>query len=200
MLFKLQNLNSALVIISLFIFGLSAPNGFAAQTNQAPIKAAHGKVKNEALVPSLPKKRLRLKSINTGEEIDVAFWKDGAYLPEGLDKLNHFLRDHRDGHVTKMDPELFMIVHRIYDDLDATSVIEVISGHRSKRSNEMLRSMGRKVAKNSQHILGKAMDFRIPDIPLIDVRDKALSYGLGGVGYYKSSNFVHVDTGRPRRW
>lgn len=99
-----------------------------------------------------------------------------------------------------MDPELFMLIHRLYDDLDATGIIEVISGHRSKKTNDMLRRIGRKVAKRSQHILGKAIDIRIPSVPLKKVREKALSYGAGGVGYYAKSNFIHIDTGRPRFW
>lgn len=179
------------------LFGMAFGPAMAEST---PPPEAHPPIEKEALVPSLPSKSLHLKSIHTHETINLVFWEDGAYIPEALAKLNHFLRDHRTGDVTTMDPELFMIVHRLYDDMDATGPIEIISGHRSKRTNDMLRRQGRKVATKSQHVLGKAMDIRMPGVPLKKLRDTALSYGLGGVGFYRVSNFVHVDTGRPRFW
>ena len=47
---------------------------------------------------------------------------------------------------------------------------------------------------------GKAIDIRLPGRKLTDVRDTALAMKRGGVGYYAKSDFVHVDTGRVRRW
>ncbi len=149
---------------------------------------------------NLPEKRLHLKSIHTGEEIHVAFWRSGAYLQSGLTQLNKFLRDHRTGDVTKMDPELFALVHRVYEKSGSHKPIEIISGFRSIKTNDMLRAQGRNVAKNSQHVQGKAMDIRITDVPLKKQRDIALEMGVGGVGFYSASRFIHVDTGRPRRW
>lgn len=148
----------------------------------------------------LPDKSLHMRSTHTGEEINIVFWKDGAYVKDALLRLNYFLRDHRTNDVKAMDPELFMLVSRLYNDVGGKGAIEIISGHRSKKTNNMLRKQGRKVAKKSQHVKGTAMDIRIPNVPLKIVRDTALSYGLGGVGYYSRSNFVHVDTGRPRFW
>ncbi|MCH2547503.1 MAG: DUF882 domain-containing protein [Alphaproteobacteria bacterium] len=155
--------------------------------------------------PAKPQKktgsrRLKLYSLHTGESVDVEFWRNGKYIPSGLKELNHILRDHRSGDEIDMDPELFSLVHRLYTDLGATGAIHIISGHRSAKTNAMLKSIGRKVAKKSQHILGTAMDIRIPGIPIKKIRDTALSYKAGGVGYYPTSKFVHVDTGRPRQW
>ncbi|MFN2316619.1 MAG: YcbK family protein, partial [Gemmatimonadales bacterium] len=53
---------------------------------------------------------------------------------------------------------------------------------------------------NSLHMQGRAIDIRLPDVPLVRLRAAALSLRKGGVGYYPSSNFVHVDTGRVRSW
>ena len=143
---------------------------------------------------------LHLHSLHTGETIQIAYWKDGEYLPEALKKLNYFLRDHRTGDVTQMDPKTFDIVWRLYNDLEVTGPVHIISGFRSARTNAMLKSIGRNVAKKSQHVLGTAMDIRFPNKDLREMRDTALSYQAGGVGYYPGSNFIHVDTGRVRQW
>lgn len=177
------------------VYALDIPHVISTDSTDAHKPAPVGKT-----IAVLPEKRLRLYSLHTRETADVVFWQDGAYLPEALDALNHFLRDHRTQQVTKMDPELFMLVHRIYEEVGGKQPIQIISGYRSKISNNMLRSIGRKVAKKSQHIEGKAMDIRIPGVELKLVRDTALKMGVGGVGYYPQNDFVHVDTGRPRFW
>jgi uncharacterized protein YcbK (DUF882 family) len=41
---------------------------------------------------------------------------------------------------------------------------------------------------------------RLPGIPTAELRDAALRLQRGGVGYYRASDFVHVDVGRVRRW
>jgi uncharacterized protein YcbK (DUF882 family) len=169
-------------------------------SDKTPVKAAVHPKPEAIIVPSLPEKELRLYDIHSQKSIEVVFWKDGAYVPEALEKLNHFLKDRRNGRVTKMDPELFMLLHRIHDTLDASGPIHIISAYRSRESNEAMRAAGRGVAKKSQHVEGKAIDIRIPGIPTKVVRDTALKMGVGGVGYCAKSDFVHVDTGRPRFW
>lgn len=145
-------------------------------------------------------KRLHLHSLHTGETIDVVFWRNGEFVPEGLQQLKHHLRDHRTGDEIDMDPNLFTIVHQLYEDMGAKGAIQIISGHRSAKTNANLKSAGRNVAKKSQHVLGTAMDIRIPGIPLKLMRDTALSYKAGGVGFYPHDDFIHIDTGRPRQW
>ncbi|WP_417451018.1 DUF882 domain-containing protein [Kordiimonas sp.] len=161
---------------------------------------AHPPPPKNAIVPHLDERRLHLRSIHTQEEIDIIFWRDGAYVKTALERLDHFLRDHRSGDVIRMDPELFMLLHRLYDDMDGEGPYEVISAHRSAKTNAMLRGIGRNVAKKSQHVLGKAMDVRLPGTSLKQMRDTALGYGIGGVGFYPGDGFIHVDTGRPRFW
>lgn len=150
--------------------------------------------------PQTGSRRLHLHSLHTGETVDVVFWRSGRYVPEGLAELNRFLRDHRSGEVIEMDPELFSLVHRLYTDVDGKGAIDIISGYRSPKTNAMLKSIGRNVATKSQHTLGKAMDVRIKGVSIERVRDTALAYQRGGVGFYPQNDFVHVDTGRPRRW
>ncbi len=99
-----------------------------------------------------------------------------------------------------MDPTLFDILHSLQKATGSTGAFEVISAYRSPETNEMLRRRSSGVAKRSQHLLGKAIDVRLTDVDTHTLRDVALSMKLGGVGYYPRSNFIHLDTGRVRRW
>ena len=100
-----------------------------------------------------------------------------------------------------MDPELFHLLHRVRHALGVQTPFQVISGYRSPQTNETLRTTrGGGVARRSLHMDGQAIDVRLPGVPLADLRDAALSLGLGGVGFYPRDQFVHLDTGRVRNW
>src|SRR5690606_10964590 len=121
--------------------------------------------------------------------------------PHSLGLLNRFLRDHYSGEVGRIDPQLFDLLHRVRGLLGANTPFEVISGYRSEATNDRLRSTrGGGVATRSLHMDGRAIDVRLPGVPLADLRDAALSMKAGGVGYYPGGRFVHIDTGRVRRW
>ncbi len=145
---------------------------------------------------------LKLHFVHTGERAEITYKKNGKYLPDGLKKLNVFLRDWRRNEPTKMDPRLFDLVWQVYQTAGGRDYITVVSAYRSPATNSMLRSRTRGVAKSSQHTLGKAMDFYIPGVPLKKLRDTALRYQIGGVGYYPTSGspFVHLDVGSVRHW
>lgn len=121
-------------------------------------------------------------------------------MPGALKEINRFLSDFRTGDIAEIDPDLLDLIYDIREELHSQGVYEVISAYRSPKTNEMLRSRSDGVATNSQHLLGKAIDVRLTDVKLHDLRDKAIAVQRGGVGYYASSNFVHIDTGRVRRW
>ena len=79
----------------------------------------------------------------------------------------------------------------------------MISGYRSAATNALLRERGGAtsgVAPHSLHMVGQAIDIRVPGIRLERLRDAAKSLKIGGVGYYPASDFVHVDIGRVRYW
>jgi uncharacterized protein YcbK (DUF882 family) len=147
-------------------------------------------------------KSLKLYFLHTGEKSEIAFKKDGRYIPGGLQQLNRFLRDWRRNEPTKMDPRLFDLIWEVYRESGSKDYIHVVSGYRSPTTNAMLRSRSRGVAKHSQHMLGKAMDFFLPDVPLAKLRRIGLQLQEGGVGYYPTSGspFVHMDVGSVRHW
>lgn len=145
-------------------------------------------------------KSLDLYNVNTREKLDVIFWVNGKFVPEALEELNWFMRDWRRDVATEIDPELFMLIYKVNEEVDGDGPIHLISGHRSKKTNEAMRAKGGGQAKKSQHILGKAADISIPNVPVSVVRKTALELEEGGVGYYPKSGFVHVDTGRVRQW
>jgi uncharacterized protein YcbK (DUF882 family) len=137
---------------------------------------------------------------HTGERIAVNFKKDGAYVPEAIDKLDHFLRDFRNRKMHDIDPKLFDILFEIQQRAGVKGPFYIISCYRSPETNEMLRRTTTGVAKNSMHTRGRAIDVRLPGVDTAVLRDIALKLKEGGVGYYEKSNFIHVDTGRVRRW
>ncbi len=145
---------------------------------------------------------LKLYYLHTKERAEITYKKNGRYLPDGLRKLNRFLRDWRRNEPTKMDPQLFDLVWEAYQKSGSRDYIHVISGYRSPATNSMLRKRGRGVAKKSQHMLGKAMDFYLPDVSLSKLRAIGLKIQGGGVGYYPRSGspFVHLDVGSVRHW
>ncbi|MCW8126763.1 DUF882 domain-containing protein [Microbulbifer halophilus] len=143
---------------------------------------------------------LKMRNLHTGERLNAAFWSNGDYSSSGLKRFNRLLRDHRANETTRMDPELFDLIHKLKEKLNFNGEIEIISGYRSAKTNAMLRSRSGGVAKRSYHTRGMAIDLRMPGVPLSKVRRAALDLKVGGVGYYPKSNFVHVDTGPVRRW
>jgi uncharacterized protein YcbK (DUF882 family) len=149
-------------------------------------------------------KTLKLYFVHTGEKAVITFKRNNRFDQKGLAQLNQFLRDWRQNEPTKMDPRLFDLVWEVYRRSGATDYIHVVSAYRSPPTNNMLRTRTRYtgVAKNSQHMLGKAMDFFIPGVKLATLRGLAMQMQVGGVGFYPTSGspFVHLDVGGVRAW
>jgi uncharacterized protein YcbK (DUF882 family) len=157
----------------------------------------------EWTVPSPHEYRLRFYHTHTGEQLDVVYRRGNQYIPEALDELDHYLRDHRTGDVRHFDPRLFDLLYDLIASLgDSGGEIDVICGYRTPWSNEFLRTRNQHtgVAQHSLHMQAEAIDIRLSGIPTSELRDAALRLHRGGVGYYRRSDFVHVDVGRVRRW
>jgi uncharacterized protein YcbK (DUF882 family) len=139
---------------------------------------------------------------HSDEDLTVTFKRNGRYDEAALKKLNHFLRDWRSQDETTMDRRLFDIIWEVYRDVDGKAPIQIISAYRSPATNAMLRRRSSGVARFSQHMLGHAMDFFIPGVPLEQIRFAGLRLQRGGVGFYPTSGspFVHLDVGGIRYW
>lgn len=145
-------------------------------------------------------KVLRFNHTHTGEKLAIEYWRAGTYEPQGLDAINRLMRDFRTGDIYPIDPPLLDLLHDVARRTESNRPFEIISAYRSPKTNAALNSHSDGVARNSLHLRGKAIDVRLGDVALKDLRRAALAAGRGGVGYYAGSNFIHVDTGRVRTW
>jgi len=145
-------------------------------------------------------RRLSFVNTHTDETLSVVYWADGRYEPGALQDINFILRDFRADAVKDIDPDLIDLVYALRSRLGSTAPFHIISGYRTPETNKMLRESSGRVASHSMHCDGRAMDVRLPGTPLRSLQRAALALHRGGVGYYATSQFVHVDTGRVRAW
>jgi len=145
---------------------------------------------------------ITMHHIHTDEDITITFKRDGRYDDAALEKLNWFLRDWRRGEKTSMDPRLIDLVWEVQREVGIKEQVQVVCGYRSPQTNAMLRHRSAGVARFSQHMLGRAMDFYIPGVPLEQLREIGLRLQRGGVGFYPESGspFVHMDIAGIRMW
>jgi uncharacterized protein YcbK (DUF882 family) len=150
--------------------------------------------------PEADVRRLAFSNLHTGETLSVAYWERGAYVPDALRAVDNVLRDFRTGEVHSIEPRLLDLLVALSGKVERREPFEVISGYRSPATNAALHALTDGVATHSLHMDGRAIDIRVGGVELAQLRDAALSLSLGGVGYYPTSDFVHVDVGRVRRW
>ncbi len=169
--------------------------------------AAMALVPSRALAGARPalamERELSFVHTHTGERLATAYCTGGDYLAPALKDINVLLRDFRANAIRPIDPALLDLLFRLNGELGTDQPFHVISGYRTPETNAMLQERGGShsgVASHSLHMDGKAIDIRVPGIKLEHLRDKAKGLRIGGVGFYPSSNFVHVDTGRVRYW
>jgi uncharacterized protein YcbK (DUF882 family) len=137
---------------------------------------------------------------HTGEKLRLTYAEGGAPLPDALEEVSHFLRDFRSGESHPIDPGVLDILHRLKEVTGVEGPYEIISAYRSPKTNEMLRANTSGVAQRSLHMQGKAIDVRLRGVETYQLRQAAVQLQAGGVGYYRDSDFIHVDTGRVRYW
>ncbi len=153
-----------------------------------------------ASITRQPERQLAFRHLHTGEKVKLTYWAEGEYLADSLQEINHLLRDHRTGDMAQIDRQLMDLLFNLQTSLDRPGEFQIISGYRSPKTNNMLRSKSSGVAKKSLHMQGRAIDIRLPGAELKQLRKAAIALKAGGVGYYPKSNFIHVDTGRVRYW
>lgn len=143
---------------------------------------------------------LAFRNLHTNDKLKCRYWSDGVYDPVALEDIAFVLRDHRADETNAIDTELLDLLTVVRRKLEVRQPYHVISGYRSPKTNAKLSAKSNGVAKKSLHMQGKAIDVRLPPVPLPELRQVALDLKAGGVGYYPKSDFVHLDVGRPRFW
>ena len=145
-------------------------------------------------------KRIALANLHTGEHLEVEFSREGAYIPHALSAIEVLLRDFRNDERHSIDPQLMDYLVQVADTAGVEPVFNVISGYRSPQTNAILQARSAQVAPHSLHMEGRAIDVRLAHVDCASLAMQARNLRWGGVGYYRASDFVHLDTGKFRTW
>jgi uncharacterized protein YcbK (DUF882 family) len=145
-------------------------------------------------------RRLSFVNTHTNETYSGTYFYNGGYDRSVMSQFSYLMRDHRNEEIARIDYRLFDMIHYLQARLQNFDTVNIISGYRSPETNARLASTRSGVARNSYHIRGQATDIRIPSVPTDYIHRAALSMNAGGVGFYRDSDFVHVDTGPVRTW
>jgi uncharacterized protein YcbK (DUF882 family) len=143
---------------------------------------------------------LILFNLHSREKVEIDYCSDGVYVPHALAIIDRLLRDPLNGEVKPIDPKLLDLLFALHTKVGAEAPFTVVCGYRSPQTNKALRARNRAVAEHSLHMEGKAVDIKIPGVPLDKLYKAALELTAGGVGYYPRSGFIHVDVGPVRTW
>ena len=163
--------------------------------------AAAGLAASRAVVAGSGERRaLSFVHTHTGERLSTVYYEDGAYLATALGQVNELLRDFRTETLYPIDPGVLDRLYRLRATAGSDEAFQVICGYRSPLTNAALRRTSTGVAEHSLHMEGRAIDVRLPGIDTARLALLARGQQDGGVGYYRVSDFVHVDTGRVRVW
>ena len=154
----------------------------------------------QALAGVAGRRSLSFVHTHTGETLSTEYFCDGCYQPAAMAQINHLLRDFRTGEQHDIDPRVLDILFDLQALTDREATFQVISGYRSPQTNALLHLRSHQVAEHSLHMDGEAIDIRVDAFPTAKLHQLALSMARGGVGYYPTSDFVHVDCGRVRQW
>jgi uncharacterized protein YcbK (DUF882 family) len=150
--------------------------------------------------PNCTARRIALTNLHTDERLEVEYYRDAAYVPEGLAALAVLLRDFRNGEQHAIDPQLMDYLVDVADQIGVPPAFAVISGYRSPETNERLHERSSGVSQRSLHMQGRAIDVRLGGVDCRDLALRAEGLQRGGVGFYRRSDFVHLDTGAFRTW
>jgi len=157
-------------------------------------------IPSRAIDNQIQERRLSFYNTHTRERVTVIYKKGDGYVPGAMEKIGYILRDHRSNEIHAIDPRLMDFLYDLLTKVNNHGEVHIISGYRSPKTNAKLRQKSKGVAGGSLHMQGKALDFRLPGTDTAVLRDTARKMKRGGVGYYKKSDFIQIDTGRVRNW
>ena len=145
-------------------------------------------------------RQIALTNLHTGEKLTIEYFRDDAYVPDALAGIERVLRDFRNGEKHAIDPKLLDYLVDVAAQIGVQPAFSVISGYRSPETNERLHERSSGVSQHSLHMQGRAIDVRMSGVDCKDLAAHAEELKRGGVGFYRASNFVHLDTGAFRTW
>jgi len=177
-----------------------AAGGTALMVPSDEALAAELLLKTEQASAGSGPRTLSFRNLHTLEELTVTYWRGGEYDPAALNEINYVLRDFRTGDIHPIDRGVLNIVNLVRKRVGTNQPISIVSGYRSPKTNAALRRSGDGVAQRSYHLKGMAVDLRIPGISTYGIARTARGMGMGGVGFYNDSDFVHLDAGPVRTW
>ena len=140
-----------------------------------------------------------LHRMSTGEQVRAVYWADGQLVADGYTQLCILLRDVQANSPVQMDITLLDILRGTYGWFRAFNInrpLLIHSGYRTLKTNANTEG----AVRNSMHLYGKAADLHMQGVPASYVAQLGQYLGGGGVGYYATKNFVHIDSGRLRTW
>jgi len=146
------------------------------------------------------KKVLAFYNYYTRESCHVVYNIGENYIPRSLAVIDYILRDRRTGEIKPIDTNLLDLLYNLKTRLNSDSPFFIVSGYRSEKTNNLLRRKNRRVAKNSLHLQGQAVDLYMPTCRLSKLRQAAVELKGGGIGYYPTHRFIHIDVGPVRYW
>jgi uncharacterized protein YcbK (DUF882 family) len=186
---------AALKACVVFVFAvLFLSSAAAAQT--APGRAPA----SPAPAPQPQERTLSFYNIHTNARLTVVYRRGDDYDPRALEEVSGILCDPICGAEHAIDPSVLDFLYDLVQVLGYHGEVQVVCGYRTAETNAQLRKQGGGVAQGSMHVQGRALDFRLPGIASKKVYETAKAMKRGGTGYYKSSDFVHIDTGPVRFW
>ncbi|MCL2469281.1 MAG: DUF882 domain-containing protein [Alphaproteobacteria bacterium] len=188
--------NILLLVFCCFVLALA---GCAAPLSKKPVTTGSAAKTHPDQVPE---RAIVLSHPPSGERLNLTYYKNNRYDPAALTKINRLFRDRQNNSIGKIDPELidFLVDIRTRLGLPPSVTFEILDGYRSRSTNEKLRARNSQAAKDSLHIYGWAVDFRISKVNGRAVAEIAKTMQRGGVSYYPSSNHIHIDLGNIRTW
>jgi uncharacterized protein YcbK (DUF882 family) len=158
--------------------------------------------RRKALAPSAEEEPAQLATIGTILNLHTGEAVPLSDTEPSLPRFSDLLADKALLATTPIAPRLLDVLRALAKEQPGARV-DIVSGYRSAKRNEMMRKKGRHVASHSQHTLGQAVDFRVEGLTVGEIvkRVEAMKWD-GGLGRYdaKSDLFVHVDVGPNRRW
>jgi uncharacterized protein YcbK (DUF882 family) len=145
-------------------------------------------------------RHIALLNLHTGERINIEYFRSGGYVPDAMSAIEVVLRDFRTGDRHTIDPKLMDYLVDVAHGAGVDASFSVISGYRSPQTNAHLHNLNSGVAEHSLHMEGRAIDVRTSAMDCASLAARAEDLKRGGVGYYRGSDFVHLDTGKFRTW